>query len=77
MEAEIKRIPIIDIRRPGPREPGAAADAGTASNGRLAVRRAPAAPRSAIGLPQHPDKHRPQGPVLLAVDQELGRTAEC
>jgi hypothetical protein len=24
------------------------------------------------GLPQHPDEHRPQRPVLLAVDQELG-----
>ena len=27
------------------------------------------------GLPQHPDKHRPQRPVLLAVDQELGEGA--
>ena len=26
--------------------------------------------RLAIGLPQHPDQHRPQRPVLLAVDQE-------
>jgi hypothetical protein len=25
-----------------------------------------------VGLPQHPDQHRPQGPVLLAVDQQLG-----
>jgi hypothetical protein len=32
MEAEIKRIPIIYIRRPGPREPRAAADAGTAQS---------------------------------------------
>jgi hypothetical protein len=23
-------------------------------------------------LPQHPDQHRPKGPVLLAVDQEFG-----
>jgi hypothetical protein len=26
----------------------------------------------ALGLSQHPDLHRPQRPVLLAVDQELG-----
>jgi hypothetical protein len=26
----------------------------------------------AVGLPQHPDQHRPERPVLLAVDQELG-----
>jgi hypothetical protein len=26
----------------------------------------------AIGLSQHPDQHRPERPVLLAVDQELG-----
>jgi hypothetical protein len=26
-------------------------------------------------LPQHPDEHRPEGPVLLAVDQELGGAA--
>jgi hypothetical protein len=25
-----------------------------------------------MGLPQHPDEHRPERPVLLAVDQELG-----
>ena len=25
-----------------------------------------------VGLPQHPDEHRPKDPVLLAVDQELG-----
>jgi hypothetical protein len=29
----------------------------------------------AIGLPQHADKHRPQRPVLLAVDQQLGEGA--
>ena len=29
----------------------------------------------AVGLPQHPDEHRPQRPVLLAVDQELGEGA--
>ena len=28
--------------------------------------------RSVLALPQHPDKDRPQRPVLLAVDQELG-----
>jgi hypothetical protein len=26
----------------------------------------------ALGLPQHPDEHRPQRPILLAVDQQLG-----
>jgi len=26
-------------------------------------------------LPQHPDEHRPQRPVLLAVDQQLGEGA--
>jgi hypothetical protein len=30
MDTEIERTPFIDIRGPGPREPGAAADAGTA-----------------------------------------------
>jgi hypothetical protein len=25
----------------------------------------------AVGLPQHPDEHRPDRPVLLAVDQQL------
>jgi hypothetical protein len=30
---------------------------------------------SALGLPQHSDQHRPQRPVLLAVDQELGEGA--
>jgi hypothetical protein len=28
----------------------------------------------AVGLPQHPDEHRPEHPVLLAVDQELAET---
>jgi hypothetical protein len=28
--------------------------------------------RSVVGLPQHPDEHRPKRPILLAVDQELG-----
>jgi len=28
-----------------------------------------------VGLPQHPDEHRSQRPVLLAVDQELGEGA--
>jgi len=31
--------------------------------------------RLAIGLPQHPDQHRPVRPVLLAVDQQLGEGA--
>ena len=26
-------------------------------------------------LPQHPDEHRPERPVLLAVDQQLGERA--
>ena len=26
-------------------------------------------------LPQHPDEHRPQRPVLLAVEQQLGEGA--
>ena len=26
----------------------------------------------AVGFLQHPDEHRPERPVLLAVDQELG-----
>jgi hypothetical protein len=30
---------------------------------------------SAICLLQHPDEHRPQGPILLAVDQQLGEGA--
>jgi hypothetical protein len=32
------------------------------------------APGTALGvdLPQHPDEHRPERPVLLAVDQEFG-----
>jgi hypothetical protein len=29
----------------------------------------------AVGLPQHPDEHRPEYPVLLAVDQQLGEGA--
>jgi hypothetical protein len=28
-----------------------------------------------LSLPQHPDQHRPQDPVLLAVDQELSKGA--
>jgi hypothetical protein len=27
---------------------------------------------SSAPLPQHPDKHRPESPILLAVDQQLG-----
>jgi len=30
---------------------------------------------SALGLPQYADEHRSEGPVLLAVDQELGEGA--
>jgi hypothetical protein len=36
---------------------------------RAPVRCALAAP---VALPQHADEHRPERPVLLAVDQELG-----
>ena len=39
----------------------------------VAVR--PNALASPLGLPQHPDEHRPERPVLLAVDQELGEGA--
>jgi hypothetical protein len=28
-----------------------------------------------VVFPQHPDQHRPQRPVLLAVDQQLGKGA--
>jgi hypothetical protein len=39
----------------------------------------PSRPRKALGVPialsQHPHQHRPKGPVLLAVDQELGEGA--
>ena len=28
-----------------------------------------------VGLPQHPDEHRPKRPILLAVDQQLGEGA--
>jgi hypothetical protein len=31
--------------------------------------------RFPFNLPQHPDEHRPQRPILLAVDQELGEGA--
>jgi len=30
---------------------------------------------SAFGLPQHPDDHRPERPILLAVDQQFGEGA--
>jgi len=30
---------------------------------------------SAVGFPQHPDEYRPERPVLLAVDQQLGEGA--
>ena len=29
----------------------------------------------ALGFPQHPDEHRPDDPVLLSVDQQLGEGA--
>jgi hypothetical protein len=29
----------------------------------------------ALSLSQHPDQHRSEGPVLFAVDQELGESA--
>jgi hypothetical protein len=29
--------------------------------------------RLGIGLPEHPDQHRPERPILLPVDQELQR----
>ena len=32
-------------------------------------------PLPVVGLPQHPDEHRPKRPVLLAVDQQLGEGA--
>jgi hypothetical protein len=28
-----------------------------------------------VDLPQHPDEHSPERPVLLAIDQELGGRA--
>ena len=31
--------------------------------------------RDPVGLPHHPDEHRPQRPILPAVDQELGEGA--
>ena len=30
---------------------------------------------SQLHLPQHPDEHRPEDPILLAVDQDLGEGA--
>jgi hypothetical protein len=33
------------------------------------------APPTALTLLQHPDQHRPERPVLLAVDQKLGEGA--
>jgi len=32
-------------------------------------------PKLAVGLPQHPDEHRPERPILLAVDEEFGEGA--
>ena len=32
-------------------------------------------PRLAVRLPMHPDEHRPERPVLLAVEQQLGEVA--
>jgi len=31
----------------------------------------------AVGLPQHPDEHRSERPVLLAVDQEFSKVYLC
>ncbi len=47
------------------------------SNDRLPSRAGPGAPilGSSVSLTQHLDEHRPQNPVLLAVDQELGEGA--
>jgi hypothetical protein len=28
---------------------------------------------SSVSIPRHPDEHRPEHPILLAVDQQLGR----
>ena len=39
----------------------------------LPVRQLPR--RSLAALPEHPDSHRPERPILLAVDQELGEGA--
>ena len=33
------------------------------------------AQRLTVGLPQHPDEHRPKDTILLAVDQKLGEGA--
>ena len=41
----------------------------------LAVRVCSLGATRAFGLPQHPDEHRPQRPILLAVDQQLGEGA--
>ena len=30
-----------------------------------------------LGLPKHPDEHRPKDAVLLAVDQQLGEARLC
>jgi hypothetical protein len=35
----------------------------------------PTPPRLPVGLSQHPDEHRPEGSILLAVDQQLGERA--
>jgi hypothetical protein len=39
------------------------------------IRRTRAASLRPLGLPQHPDQHRPERPILLALDQELGEGA--
>jgi hypothetical protein len=38
-----------------------------------AIRACPLA--TSLSLPQHPNQHRPERPILLAVDQQLGKRA--
>jgi hypothetical protein len=33
--------------------------------------------RGSVRLPKHPDEHRPERPVLLALDQQLGEGRLC
>jgi hypothetical protein len=39
------------------------------------MRHRDASPLMRLVLPQHADQHRPQRPILLTVDQELGERA--
>ena len=36
----------------------------------------PNALTTSLSLPQHADQHRPQNPILLAVDEQLGEGSE-